>query len=518
MRFRSRPSFQFGALRSWTVLPALGAILVLVLLALPSVAAAEVEQEPPEDFTQTTVICLPDPVFVGQATSCSAVVKDITSSSKVPPGSVSFRSFKSGGGEGGTFTPSTCALSQQGANSSSCTVTFLNNSTTTLIAHITIEAAYSGGQSGRLLFHPSSGETDLSVHAQREPVTRFAKPGGTGTEPCTDPSNPCSLFTAASTEAPDSTLIEGDEIVAFPGTYAGTGDLGPSGRIFLRNGVTLHGLAGQPRPVISSTSSVPSILNVRQGDHVFHLEVDSTASLNTISIGGGAVEDVIARSGANSTQPDTAFACRLGNVSETLTVRNVVCLSSGIQSDALGYNAQLPGGSSPRIELRNLTAIATGPQSTGSAFVLKSISPVNGKNASLDVNGIGVLTRGEEHDVFAAAFSATPGTPGTGATVNVKLEHSDFKTAFSQVDGGGGTASVSPANSGTNIIGTPQLAADGYHERVSSPTVDTGATDALSSLSDIDGDSRTLGTTADIGADEFQPLTTFTVSCLPSIR
>jgi hypothetical protein len=81
--------------------------------------------------------------------------------------------------------------------------------------------------------------------------TRFAAPNGTApADSSCEFTNPCSIYTAASTAMPGTHPAAGDEIVLAPGAYSNPGDLGPQGGIALTDGVNLHGAAGQPRPVI----------------------------------------------------------------------------------------------------------------------------------------------------------------------------------------------------------------------------------------------------------------------------
>lgn len=50
-------------------------------------------------------------------------------------------------------------------------------------------------------------------------ATRYAAPGGTGKDPCANPSRPCSVYTAAEDGAPGTTIAAGDVIELAPGTY-----------------------------------------------------------------------------------------------------------------------------------------------------------------------------------------------------------------------------------------------------------------------------------------------------------
>ena len=85
------------------------------------------------------------------------------------------------------------------------------------------------------------------------------------------------------------------------------GDFGPNGFVTLEEGISVHGAADQPRPLIrrDTRSGLPA-LTVTAGDTVSRIEVENTAAFTGIEIRGGVVEDVIARSNV-----EEASACRL---------------------------------------------------------------------------------------------------------------------------------------------------------------------------------------------------------------
>ena len=79
-------------------------------------------------------------------------------------------------------------------------------------------------------------------------------------------------------------------------------------------------------------------------------------------------------------------------------------------------------------------------------------------------------------------------------------------------------AAVTPAGTGTNQTDAVVFAADDYHQIAGSGamTIDHGAVDAFSGMTDIDGQSRTIGQAPDIGADELAFPTTTALSCNPN--
>lgn len=344
----------------------------------------------------------------------------------------------------------------------------------------------------------------LACCASASAAIRFAAPGGTGADPCADPQHPCSLFTASQRKAPDTTIGPGDEVVVAPGEYStAAGDMGPNGAIDLAEGITMHGEVGQPRPVIDF-GTTGSQLIVGLGDTISHLELrgENTHLKNPLFVVGGTVEDVIARS------PVPDFVCNI--IAGTL--RNTVCLSSGPGAVAIGDAFVSSRGLPLTVQLRNVTAVATGAGSVGLRYTVLGA----GTPPTFELDGSAVIARGVENDVVAESQSFTPATPGSGANVKIQLDHSDYAKARATSEVGG-TATISPTGPGTtNITDVPLLASDGYHERPGSPTIDKGAADSLSSAVDIDGAPRRIGLAPDIGADEFGQPSSTTVHCTPS--
>jgi hypothetical protein len=433
------------------------------------------------DHSTTTLSCTPERVALGDGSRCTARV---AGEATRPSGSVEFAKD----GQGTFSDDASCDLEPAGALVASCQVTYTATAAGDHAHEITV--TFPGDER-----HEGSEDTATVGIGD----IRFAAPGGTGVDPCINRAEPCSIFTAAAADAPDTTVQEGDEVILAPGEYSdAAGDLGPDGAVRAMAGIKVHGAAGMPRPVIQLTrDTTVGAFFVGANVSVSHVEIDSAAARTNISVSGGSVSDLIARSSAAGpvivcTQTDGA-------------IRDSACLSNGDDAIALGTRTSL--GGTQTVQLRNVTALATGAGSFGLAYLLAD-------TVTVDVSGKGVIARGAVEDVFVAV-GPPPNEPGTGADVQIVLDHSAYVNTGVFADAGGGSASVTPPGSPTNIVGRPLLAADGYHQLPGSPTLDAGAVDRFSGTTDIDGQLRTIGVAPDIGADEAGHFTTTSVACTP---
>jgi hypothetical protein len=318
-------------------------------------------------------------------------------------------------------------------------------------------------------------------------ATRYAAPGGTGKDPCANPSRPCSVYAAADGKAPGTTIEAGDVVELVPGIYHAEdeGEFGEIAGVMLPQGVTVRGEPGKARPVIV-------VRDNEAGYGAFYVpfasEVADVAIHNrsghgaAIAVSGGAMERVIARSA--SSEPACYF--------DEGTIRSSACISSG-GSPAIGTNVTTAGAFEGVI--RNSTFIATGPGSVGMEFIYAAFK--RGLTVNIDVAG--ALIEGEEKDVVLKAW---PNNKGRGAEATVELRNSSYETVETEAEGGGKALVTRPGTNG-NITASPLLADDYLHQLPGSPTIDKGAIDGASSALDIYEEPRTLGGAPDIGADEF---------------
>jgi hypothetical protein len=317
-------------------------------------------------------------------------------------------------------------------------------------------------------------------------ATRYAAPGGTGKDPCANPSRPCSVYKAADAGAPRTTIAAGDVIELAPDTYYAReeGEFGYIPPVHLPEGVTLRGEPGKPRPVVvmPADSFADSAFYVPAGAEVANLEIRNLMdTARAIYISGGTIDGVIARS-TNTTEPTCSF--------NRGTVRNSACIASG-GGPAIGGGGTTKGTVSGVI--RNSTLVAIGPGSVGIAFGFSAFK--RGLTVNIDVAG--ALIAGEAKDVIAKGSSLDK---GPGAKVRIDLRSSRYATVWA-----GGSALVTAPGTNGNIRAIPLLARDNLHQLPDSPTVDRGAVDRASGNLDVDEQPRTMGVSADIGADEFDP-------------
>jgi hypothetical protein len=328
--------------------------------------------------------------------------------------------------------------------------------------------------------------------AGADAATRFAAPGGSGQAPCLR-SDPCSLFLAAANEAPSSERAQkGDEVIVLPGKYSGeAGDLGPDEQVQLPTGVNIYGEPGQTKPVISANRA--GWVLVLNGDSIASdLELIAPESWDPLLVLQSTAQRLVVK-----TWREEGIACNLGFRS---VLRDSVCISHGRKGAGAGQHVHTNSFPMHNRTLRNVTAIGTGPESSGIRFDISG--------GEIFVNVKSSIAQGTATDVEAIGEE-----PGGGSTIT--LEASSYSTAKA-VEEDGGIASVTEPGTNGNITAAPLLAFDGFHQLSGSPTIDKGGVDSSSGPSDIDGSARVIAAGTDIGADEMQLPTTTAATCSPT--
>jgi hypothetical protein len=303
---------------------------------------------------------------------------------------------------------------------------------------------------------------------------RFASTGGGGSA-CTL-AKPCALRRAI------EKARKGTDVTIEPGEYGGSTPVPEPLKI--GPGVTVHGQAGQSRPVII-TEAVQGITLEGEGSSVSDVEVqDAVGNYGIFAEGssGSSIDHVIVQVSAAS-----AVACA---PSESLT--DSVCSSSGTS----GIAATLAGSKTATASLRNDTLIAAG--SGGEALALHAAGA-----ATRTIDLTNSIAHGAGFDISASTESG--GTP----TAIIAADHSDYATVNEENSGNEGTISVTAPGSATNQTSAPVFvneSGSNFHESSSSSaTLGKGVNSPLNGTTDLDGNPRELLGATDIGAYEFAP-------------
>lgn len=304
-------------------------------------------------------------------------------------------------------------------------------------------------------------------------ATRYAEPGGDGPAASCPQSNPCDLEVAVEHPAAGT----GDRIVVLPGTY----ELG-NRSIALDHELDVGGRRSDPRPRVITTATNGSVFNVEGNStntRVHDLIAEAQAPA-WFGVGGIALIERVQATGPLA-------GCSPG---WTGVIRDSVCVGEGASSRGVlhGYGCGGPQ-EIPPVSVVNVTAVASGVDSIG---VLTS---VNG-GCDTKIEGRNVIAIGEGSDIAANADGAA------GSRAEVALENSIFDSSSAPA----ANEFASAPGAGTNLTATPlffDAPGGDYRQLPGSPSIDAGGDDALLGVFDFEGDRRVVGSSVDIGADEF---------------
>jgi hypothetical protein len=238
--------------------------------------------------------------------------------------------------------------------------------------------------------------------------------------------------------------------------------------------MTIHGVAGQPRPRLLLNVQGKPGLQVMYGSTLRYVEVDQAPANDwaALSAENSSVDQVIAKGSG----PWTAAV-------QNSTIRNSIVVNGGTGGRALQTSAN---GSNSISTYRNVTAISTGSGGEGiRAWGYDGYASILARN---------VIARGGSggHSIVARAVNA-------GTTATITVGHSNW------LDGSSEGAGASILDGGGNQSSAPAFvnaAAGNYRQAAGSPTINAGLSEFINGAFDVDGDPRQIGTN-DIGADEF---------------
>ncbi len=271
---------------------------------------------------------------------------------------------------------------------------------------------------------------------------------------------PCDIVQAVKAAGP------GDEVIVKPGLYGLTASLDDTAPI------TIHGEAGQPRPVLAFVGDNSVKLT---GSTLRHVEIAQMGLYAPALIGQAAIVDGVVVRGGGSAD------CAASLVDST--IRNSVVVARRTDGSAICSGVSSATNTS---SVRNVTAVAhNGAAIEGYASGTTGGSALNVVNtiARTDPQGLGLWAHTE--------------TAGAHSTITVA--HSNYAKSVT----GGSDAAVFPAggNQGTPPSFVEEATGD-YRQKAGSVTIDAGLSDAQNGTFDLDGDPRNVGA-PDIGADEY---------------
>lgn len=311
----------------------------------------------------------------------------------------------------------------------------------------------------------AAGLAAISIAALPLPVAladagpRYASPKGSGTV-CSH-SAPCNII-----EAVDQAPL-GSEVIIESGNYGtSTAPLTTEITDAASGSLQVHGVAGQPLPVITSSADYAIRM---QSSRVSYLRVVASGSTGGVL---GTLGDHLSVHATNTTGPACSF---------TQVLSESVCVGSGDATDGIGYT--IPG--SQLIAINNVTAIANG---------------AHAEALSVDGTGAGLARVNVSSSIFVGTTYDIGVSAASGGQAEVNLSHSRYATVAPI-----GTKEAATVNNvGGNITAAPAFvnaAAGNYREQATSPTVDAGTKDP-DFTTDLANNPRSIGTAPDIGAYE----------------
>ncbi len=312
--------------------------------------------------------------------------------------------------------------------------------------------------------------TVLALPASALAAARYASPGGGSAVGCPQ-ATPCSLAIAITGAAAN------DEVVVTPGVYS------VGSTIEAKVPLSIHGQAGQPRPLVVGAPNVTPLVS-GQPLTLSWLAADSTEGpLGTIeATADGDVFNQLELSALGF----GAVALRPGN---NFTVADSLLVAEGTSSAALFMQGM---AANTAASMRNDTAISRGSGSV--AVDLAITAPFTAET----LTATNVIADGP--------VDAEGGEEAIGSFGTIVFEHSNLDTK------GAGVVTIESQTAPPQFV---NAAVGDYREAPGSPTIDAGLNATANGGADLAGNPRALpgllacGTPppaiTDIGAYEFVP-------------
>jgi hypothetical protein len=242
-------------------------------------------------------------------------------------------------------------------------------------------------------------------------------------------------------------------------------------------GVKVHGVAGQPRPVIVTSADFGLALS-GASSRVADLAIFQSGGLYGLNVFASGV--LVERVEVHTSAP---IGCTAGISG---LARDLLCVTTAPNGVALDDSW---GSGAFTLTLRNVTAIATGAGSYGIR------ADASGDATNLDISARNVIAYGITADIRSTEV-------GFDSESDVLLTNSNYDKI--EEGGGGNVSNVGSVSSNQTVL--PVFADTTlFHQAIGSPTIDKGGSDSGVGTLDLDGNPRRIGAAVDIGADEFDP-------------
>jgi Bacterial Ig domain len=309
-------------------------------------------------------------------------------------------------------------------------------------------------------------------------AVRYASPTGASSSNCQTPATACALTTAVHGVGGNSPA-KGEEVIVEPGNYSVSGSAIEPGAV----GMSVHGVAGKPRPVITGHTTAVFRANGVDNLSLGYLDIEEQGGVEALGIDSGVLERLLISGtpgGPSGSYKTVLCQCHNGTLRDSVIVAlpgsthgAVGIWSNGGSATETLYNDTIysEAALAPAIQLFQESNI-------GTELELRLI--LNAYN-TIAVNSAG------GHDVSASLHGI------------IYLTHSDYASP---------TGAVSSTSEGGNVKAPPlfaNAAAGDFRELVGSPTIDAGLNEPANGTLDFEGNPRQFGASTDIGAYEFSP-------------